>query len=447
MARITSFDDAVAAIWDRSGYDRGFISDPFAGDDAARLGLVRTREMLDRLDDPERAYRIVHVAGSKGKGSTSIFIDGILRASGLTSGRFLSPHLHSHLERFVVDDTAISEEDFTSLTAEAVSAMEEVEQSSPELGQVTAWELSTAMALCWFQRAGCDVAVVEVGLGGTLDATNVVDPAVSVITLLDYEHTAILGTTMTEIAGNKAGIIKRRRPVVSAAQPPEGARVIEDRAAALGAPLRVAGRDWTVSGTDHEFTASGPWGTHDHLRSALAGQHQVENAGLAIAAVHSLQRHDPSVRDMDGEAVRTGIASARLPGRFEETRLDAGTTVIIDGAHTRASIAALAATVRARFPGIRPAIVVGMLRDKDPALVLAPLLEISDHWIAVTAANPRALPAVDIGAALQSLGAPCTTSTTVSNGLLFAQELGYGHILVTGSFSTAAEARVALGLA
>lgn len=443
---ITTFDEALAAVRDRSGYDRGFISDPFAGDDAARLGLLRTQAMLDQLGNPERACRIVHVAGSKGKGSTCMFIDGILRGSGLRRGRFLSPHLHSFLERFVVDDAAISEDDFTVLSAEVVAAMERVERDAPDLGRITAWELSTVMALRHFQQARCDVAVIEVGLGGTLDATNVVDPAVSVITALDFEHTAILGTTMTEIAGNKAGIIKPGRPVVTAAQPDDASRVIRERADACNAPLLVAGRDWTVSGTDRDFTATGPWGAIDHLRSSLAGWHQAQNAALAIAAAHTLGVNDPSLRGIDHDAMRAGIATAHLPGRFERVRLDTGGTVIIDGAHARSATAALADTMRTHYPDADPVIVVGMLNDKDPALVLPPLLGIAAHWIAVTPESPRAMPPDEVGNALRAMGAACTVSTTVAEGLGTARELGYATILVTGSFTTAAEARVALGL-
>ncbi len=443
---ITTFDEALAAVRDRSGYDRGFISDPFAGDDAARLGLLRTQAMLDQLGNPERACRIVHVAGSKGKGSTCMFIDGILRGSGLRRGRFLSPHLHSFLERFVVDDAAISEDDFTVLSAEVVAAMERVERDAPDLGRITAWELSTVMALRHFQQARCDVAVIEVGLGGTLDATNVVDPAVSVITALDFEHTAILGTTMTEIAGNKAGIIKPGRPVVTAAQPDDASRVIRERADACDAPLLVAGRDWTVSGTERDFTATGPWGTIDHLESALAGWHQAQNAALAIAVAHTLGVNDPSLRGIDHDAMRAGIATVHLPGRFERIRLDARVIAIIDGAHAPSATAALADTMRTHYPDADLAVVVGMLNDKDPAQVLPPLLGIADHWIAVTPESPRALPADEVGAALESLGAACTVSTTVAAGLKTARKLGYTTILVTGSFTTAAEARVTLGL-
>lgn len=441
MRQIDTFEAALAAIWDRSSWDRGFISNPFAGDDAARLGLRRTQAMLDRLDNPERDYAIVHVAGSKGKGSTCVFIDAILRASGRRTGRHLSPHLHDWRERFIVDNAMVSKEEFVELTRDGVAAVEAVEAEQPELGRITAFEMTTAMALLWFRRARCEVVVLEVGLGGTLDATNVVDPAVTAITPLDFEHTAILGETMAEIATNKAGIIKPGRPVVSAAQPTEGLDVIEARAAAFDAPLLVAERDFTTTGTDRDFTATGPWGTIEHLGTRLAGQHQTQNATLAIAAVHALRW------GIDAEAVRAGIGAATLAGRFEEVRLESGQIVIIDGAHSERSATALAATLRERYPGTAPAVVVGMLRDKEPASVLPPLAALADHWIATEPDSPRALPVAELASALASLDAQVAISDTVASALAGAIRAGHPVIVVTGSLTTVAEARVALGLA
>jgi dihydrofolate synthase/folylpolyglutamate synthase len=322
-----------------------------------------------------------------------------------------------------------------------VAAAEAVEADHPELGAVTAFELATAMALLWFRRARCEVVVLEVGLGGTLDATNVVDPAVAVISPLDFEHTAILGDTMAEIAANKAGIIKPGRPVVSAAQPADGLAVIEARAAANDAPLLVAGRDFTTSGTDRDFTATGPWGTIANLRTGLIGQHQVQNAALAIAAVHAL--------DWDAvtpDAIGAGLRVATLPGRFEEVRLESGLVVIVDGAHSGRSAAALAATLGDRYPGAAPVIVAGMLRDTTPGTVLPPLVAIAGSWIATAPDSPRALPAAELGTALATLGARVTFADTVASALAETIRAGDPLIVVTGSLTTVAEARVALGL-
>ncbi len=441
MRQVDTFEAALAALHDRSGYDRGFISNPFAGDAAARLGLRRTQAVLDRLGNPERDSTIVHVAGSKGKGSTCVFIDAILRAAGYRTGRSLSPHLHSWRERFVVSDELIPEDAFTELTREALAAAEAVEARQPALGAVTAFELSTAMALLWFRKQHCDVAVLEVGLGGTLDATNVVDPAVAVITRLDYEHTAILGDTMAEIAANKAGIIKPGRPAVSAAQPAEGLAVIERRAAACSAPLLITDRDFATTGTDRGFAVTSPWGRIERLRTGLAGQHQVENAALAIAAVHAM-----GIEDIGPDAIRTGVRNAALPGRFEQVTLGSGQVAVIDGAHSGRSAAALADAVRDRFPDQSVTIVIGMLRDKQPDAILAPLLEIASHWIAVAPDSPRALPVAEIEAHLAALGARASTTPSVADGIEAAQQLAAPIIIVTGSLTTVADARVALGL-
>ena len=442
----TTYDQALAAIWARSGYDRGFINNPFAGDDDARLGLRRTRAVLERLGNPDRRFDIVHVAGSKGKGSTCIYVDAILRAAGVRCGRYLSPHLHSYRERFVVDDEPIPEPVFAALTAEVIAQVEDVERSMPELGEVTAFELSTAMAMHWFAQEGCETAVIEVGLGGTLDATNVVDPAVSVITALDYEHTAILGSTMTEIAGNKAGIIKPGCPVVSASQPAEGMAVIQACADACGSRLLVAGRDWEIAGSSDGFTVTGSWGTMSDLSTPLAGSHQVENAALAIATVFVL-RDIAHTGTIDERAIRQGIAAARHPGRFEEVALPSGGLVVIDGAHSPASARALAATVEERFPDASVTIVVGMFSDKDPGTVLEPLRACADRWIATAPDNPRAIPVETLREAIQTLGGQCDTAPSVAAGIDAAMEAGNDLVVVTGSLATAAEARVALGLA
>lgn len=453
MTTITTLDEAMAAIWERSGYDRGFISNPFAGDEAARLGLVRTARVLELLGNPERDFSIVHVAGSKGKGSTASFIDSIVRASGRRSGRFLSPHLHSFRERFVVDDLPIGEAEFTALVADVMDAALAAERADAAIGQLTAWELSTAMALHWFSQSGCEIAVVEVGMGGTLDATNVVDPAVSVITLLDYEHTAILGSTMTEIAGNKAGIIKPGRPVVSAAQPVEAEIVIEARATALGSPLHVANKDWFVTGTDRSFSIEGATWRHVDLASSLIGQHQVDNAGLAIAAVHALA--DLDLLRQNGtidDAVREGVGSAFIPGRFEVVRHASGITFVLDGAHSPASSQALAKAVREHFPRSGVTMVIGMLNDKKPEELLQPLVSLANRWLVATLQSPRTLPGATVSTSLEALGERPELAGSVPEAIEAAvadssRTTENTVVVVTGSLTTVAEARLALGLA
>lgn len=446
MTTQTPYERAIAAIRERSDYDRGFISNPFAGDEAAALGLVRTRRTLDWLGNPDHGYPIVHVAGSKGKGSTSALTDAILRASGFTSGRFLSPHLHSYRERFAINGTDIPEPEFATVAGDALAAAVAVEADDPGVGRVTAWELSTAMAMLWFERGGCDVAVIEVGLGGTLDATNVIQGAVSVITRLDFEHTAILGDTMAEIAHNKAGIIKPGRPCVTVDQPEAGLDVIERRAEEMDSRLLLAGRDYVITGTADVFSAVGPWGTFDGLKLALVGDHQRENAGLAIAATYLLIRPEPEGLAGFEKAVRIGLASTVLPARFEQIVLESGSVVIIDGAHTGASMTALATTLGQRYPGELPVVILGILGDKDPGTIANPLVPIAGSWIAVAPASPRAYDADRLVADLQSRGLHATRAPSVAAAVHQAEREGHRLVVVTGSLSTAAEARDALGL-
>lgn len=446
-----TYDEAISFIHERSGYDRGYISNPFAGDDAARLGLVRTESLLDELGRPDRAYPIIHVAGSKGKGSTSSILASILTASGLKAGRFLSPHLHRFNERFAIDGVVIADDAF-ALTVDRVRvAALEVERQSPEIGQLTAWELSTAIALFWFQTESCRAVVLEVGMGGTLDATNVIQPTASLITRLDLEHTAILGSTIGEIASNKAGIIKRDAPAFSVSQEQAAVNVIAARAREVGAPLFLADRDWIVTGSSDDFSFRGQITTLEHLSVWLEGRHQVENAGLAIAALTTLATTDPAAFPLAEESIRTGLASVSLAGRFEVVELDERTTIVIDGAHTPASMTMLAEAIAARFPDQHIQAIVGLLTDKSPADVLSPLMTVVDNWTVTAPESPRAMPATDVAVALEQLGVAAQISSSVATALDCATDSFLANdrrrtIVVTGSLTTVAEARAALGL-
>jgi dihydrofolate synthase/folylpolyglutamate synthase len=443
----------MAFIHERSGFDRGFISNPFAGDEAARLGLVRTARLLESLGNPQHQYPIVHIAGSKGKGSTATFVDSIARAARLNAGRFLSPHLHAFSERFVVQNQPIPDESFTSIVAEVADAALSVENGDSSVGTLTAWELSTAIALMWFARSMCDLATIEVGMGGTLDATNVIDPAVTVITRLDLEHTAILGDTIAEIASNKAGIIKPSVPVITVEQQAEAMAVIADRAAAHSAPLLVANRDWTTEGTSDRFDWTSEETNLEDLHSALIGDHQVENAGLAIAAVQQFFDRANLPNPLTSEAIRSGLATAFIPGRFEIVARAGAPTVIIDGAHSPESTRVIAHTVRDRYPQAHVTTIVGMLSDKDPARVLAPLDQVTDSWVVAPLNSPRSATVDDLSDSLGARGIAAKTEPSIAAAL----ESCLGStvdphtedqvILVLGSLTTAAEARVALGLA
>jgi len=238
-------------------------------------------------------------------------------------------------------------------------------------------------------------------MGGTLDATNVVDPAVSVITTLDWEHVAVLGPGMAEIAANKAGIIKPGRPAVSVRQSPIGEEVIIAAAAQAGSPLLLEGRDWDMSGDWTKFQANGPWGSYDRLNSGLAGDHQMQNAGAAIAALSAARDKLPPVSE---SAIRTGLASVHWPGRYERVSRPNKPIVVLDGAHTPASADALAATVRRERFGGKVVAVVGMFADKDPGLFLGALAKAGPdiEFVIVPAPSPRS---ADPGATWARIGA------------------------------------------
>ncbi|HEV2108490.1 MAG TPA: folylpolyglutamate synthase/dihydrofolate synthase family protein, partial [Thermomicrobiales bacterium] len=468
---MNTYAEALAAIRDRSAYGQGFVSDPFWGDEAARLGLRRMAALLERLGRPDRRYPIIHVAGSKGKGSTCAFAASVLRAAGYRVGLTTSPHLHSFRERIAVGGEMISEAAFAALTERIAGEAEALEAASPALGRVTAFELLTAMALDHFAAMECDVAVVEVGMGGALDATNVVTPAVSAITALDYEHTLVLGSTLAEIAANKAGIIKTARPVVVAEQATEAMAVIADVAARQQSTLYAAGQDWHAEGHWRNFTAIGPWGAIPDLRVGLAGGHQVTNACLALAAVtlvspalavsEELERglragveahHGQAVRhqqhpyrrfDQTWEtAARAGLASASLPGRFEVVEVD-GRLVVLDGAHSLASARALATTLSEAYPVRQAILVVGTAADKRIDAI-AEALSGNDRCVLAThARSPRAAETDHIARAFQRVGLPVREVHDVAEALGEAMAMAgeADLIVVTGSFRVVAEAR------
>jgi dihydrofolate synthase/folylpolyglutamate synthase len=326
-------------------------------------------------------------------------------------------------------------------------AAHRLEADEPELGRLTAFELSTAIALAFFAEAGCDVAVVEVGMGGLLDATNVVDPTVSVITRLDWEHVAVLGPTMADIAANKAGIIKPNRPAVSVRQPEEATPVILETAARLQSPLLLQDRDWDVQGDWRAFTAAGPWGMLDGLASALPGDHQMQNAGAAIAALWAARNAIPFPSE---EAIRAGLAATRLPGRFERVSRPGHPEAVLDGAHTPASAAALAATVKAE-PIAGPTVwVVGLLSDKDPNAFLAALAAIDPAapFIITPIDSPRAADPAVVLAAAERLGLNAAAAPDLAEATARAAEMAKpgGRVVVTGSLSLVAAARQLLGL-
>jgi dihydrofolate synthase/folylpolyglutamate synthase len=441
--RVVDYLAALRFLRDRAGYDRGFVANPFADEG---IGLQRTAWLCAALGDPQQRYRSVHIAGTKGKGSTAALLTSVLRAAGYRVGLYTSPHLHTLRERVQVDGQPIVAGTFGQLMAELAEADAALQRAHPEWGAATAFELVTVLAFLAFARAGVDVGVIEVGLGGRLDATNVIVPDVAAITRIGYDHMAILGSTLDAIAREKAGIVKPGRPVVSSPQAQEAAAVIEAIAAARGAPLWLGGRDWEVEGSWEDFRFRCPGLELAGLALALRGAHQVENAGVALATVPWLAERGVTVPEA---AIRQGLARAQWPGRLEVLR--ERPLVVADGAHNRESAQRLAEAIPAIFRWAHLWLVLGVMRDKEIERIVAALAPLADALFVVEGFAPRAAPAERLLAAWQAVAPrkPYRTFPTVAAALeaALAQAEAEDLVLVTGSLAMAAGAREALGLA
>ena len=435
-----SYRTAFAILWNRSAYERGLITDPFGGEEAGLRGLRRMRALLTRLGDPDRAVALIHIAGSKGKGSTAAFAASALTASGRKTGLYSSPHLHNFAERIAIDGNPVSRETFGQAAIRADAAASDLERDDPALGTISTFELLTAMALLVFADEACDTAVIEVGLGGDWDATNVIEPHVAAITRIDLEHTAILGHTHAEIAAAKAGIIKASAPVAIGPNPPEAESVLVAAAERTGSHTLVAGRDWTTNGPWRAATLIGPWGNWSGVELALPGDHQIENAGTAMAALWLLRDRSIVISEA---AIRAGFAQVRWPGRFERIEQE-GATFVLDGAHTPAAAAALAATLAVEFPNKRAVFVLGLSSDKPAEQIISALAPVTSVIIAVRADNPRSTDPARIVEAATATGIPASTAGSVATGLNAAS--GHSLVVATGSLYVVGEARQALGL-
>jgi dihydrofolate synthase/folylpolyglutamate synthase len=342
-----------------------------------RPGLERIETLLEALGNPERRYTLAQVAGTNGKGSVAAMLAAILKADGRRVGLYTSPHLVSFRERIRVDGEAIAEDDVADGFDAIATLVARLD--------ATMFEASTALALDHFAREAVDVAVLEVGLGGRLDATTVGTPAVTALARIDLDHQEVLGATLAAIAAEKAAII-RSGVAVSAAQAPEAADVLVARAAAVGVPLLVEGRELSVRVRARDLDAqtldaAGPGWRLEGLRLPLLGVYQPSNALVALAAARAL-----GVRDA---ACREGLARARWPGRFEVLRAR-DRIVVLDGAHNPAGAAALAASLTEWFGDTPLTLVFGALRDKDAPGMLAALAPRARRLIFTASSSPRA---------------------------------------------------------
>lgn len=411
-------------------------------------GLEGIRRVMEALGNPHDAYPVIHVAGTKGKGSTAAFIAQGLIESGLKTGLYTSPPLQSWRERIQVNRELIPEDDVVALVEDILPVVEEM--------PLTAFEVTTALALWHFARQSCDAAVVEVGLGGRLDATSVVNPLVAVITNISMDHTQLLGDTLMQIAGEKAAIVKRGVPVVSAPQREAARVVIEKQARDQGSELTLTSHDWNARidelGWDGTLARIGQARRMIRVEIGLPGPFQVENATVALAALGEAERQGLAVTR---QGRLTGMATTKWPGRLEVVRSDP--LLVLDGAHNRHSVARLVEAIQAieEAEGTRrrPLFVFGCMADKDVDGMLGELLPTTDQVILTSADHPRAAPAEELLERAQKLvggrKVELTTAPSTAAGLEQALErVRDGELIcATGSLSIVGEARDALGIA
>jgi len=351
-----------------------------------KLGLDNIRAILAALGHPERAWRSVHVAGTNGKGSVTAMVERGLRAAGLKTGRYTSPHLDVVEERVAIDGEAVSRPAFAAAIDTVFTAVDEATRQGTLTVVPTFFEVSTAVAFEIFRQAGVEVAIVEVGLGGRYDATNVLNPDVTAITSIAFDHERHLGHTLSQIAFEKAGIAKPGTPLVVGRLPAEAARRVAVVAAEVGAPVI----DAHGTTTDRVYPP---------LKLALAGRHQLENAAVAVAI---LETWSTRVSFVPTSAIVTGLTDCYWPARLEWLRPAGGGELLMDAAHNPAGAAALATYLQ--DAGLAPMpIVLAVMADKDLAGMVKPLVPVASAFVATTVPHSRARPADALAAALRVL--------------------------------------------
>jgi len=356
---------------------------------AVVFDLRRIERLLARMSNPQNAAKTVHIAGTKGKGSTAAMLASILKQSGYRTGLYTSPHLLSIRERIQVDGQQISEDEFARLTGRIKPEVEAV-NTSGDPGEMTTYEILTALAFMYFQDRGVAYQVLETGLGGRLDATNVVQPEVCVITSISYDHMDVLGNTLAEIAREKAGIIKSGSIVVTAPQIPEAMNVLEDVCRQQEVKLVRVGSDvsWrrkSVSPEKQSFQLMGLKGDYN-VEIPLLGEHQLENAATAITAAETLTGRGAVIT---AEAITSGIAGVNWPGRLQVLRRKPW--VIVDGAHNGDSVRRLVTALRQYFMFEKAVVIFGASSDKNIAAMVAGLKTFPDKVIVTSSHHPRAV--------------------------------------------------------
>ncbi len=400
-----------------------------------RPGLQRITRLLELLDLPQEKYHIVHVTGTNGKGSASVMLASVLQHSSLKTGLFISPHLVDYTERIQIDGQPISEQDFADCLDVIKPYVDQLQQEGIECP--TQFEVLTAMAFFHFAVQNVDYAVIEVGLGGLLDSTNVAVPSISVITNVTMEHAQWCGGTLEGVARHKAGIIKEAVPVVTAAKG-EALDIIRSVAEKKASDIFVEGEDFQVevisrdiSGQKMEFSTELLGISHAPYELQLLGTYQRENSAVARMAAELLRNLDERITS---ESIQLGLKLARWPGRFELLNCD-GRTVILDGAHNPGGIMALRESLDTYFPeGVR-VFILGILKDKDIDTMLESLLRQGDFVIATTPDSSRAAEAAMLAEKARAVAACVDLREEPEQALARGLELSHGSVplIVTGS--------------
>ncbi len=441
------YQDSLDYLYGRLNYER--LGMPRG---SAELRLGRMRRLLRSLNDPHESLRIVHVAGTKGKGSTAAMLASALSASGVVTGLFCSPHLHKLEERFRVDGAEATAAELVGLVDAVRPAVAALDASDPHYRHrgATFFEVTAAMGLLHFARRGAGVVVLEVGMGGRLDSTNVVRPILAVLTTISFDHTRQLGSTLGAIAGEKAGILKRGRPAVSGVRGDEARASIHRAARLRGTPLREIDVDFDYAYVPPEPPLTRPspgrvavqtWARRwPEVTLPMLGAHQGHNAAVALASLDVLAERGIEVGP---GAVARGFAGLAWPARVEVVGEDPW--VVVDGAHNVASAKALVDTLRTCFPATPRTLVFGASREKDLLGQLHTLLPLFGTVVATRyVENPRAVPPEEIVEAVRALkGPPAHPAPDPSEALDLARRLTPpgGLICVTGSLFLAAETR------
>jgi dihydrofolate synthase/folylpolyglutamate synthase len=422
------------------------------------LKLGRVNDFLETIGNPQDSLKCIHIAGTKGKGSTCAFIAYILRQAGYKVGLYTSPHLSDFRERIRILSPApktehqkldfegtILKDDITNLVKRLKSLIQNYNRNS-KYGPLSFFEVYTSLAFVYFQEKKVDFAVLETGLGGRLDATNVVNPLITSITSISYEHTQKLGNTLKEIATEKAGIIKCRRPssvvrrpsiVISAPQEEEAMEVIRNRCDEVGARLYEVDKDITYKGTKDGFAVNGIFGEYPDLKIRLLGKHQLINATVALGVIEALRFYNINVGI---DAIKDGLYNTVWPGRCEVISGDP--LVVLDGAQNIASIKALKETIKENFKYKRLVLILGISNDKDIQGICQELYDLADEIVLTKANNPRATGPKVLAQYFLGKEVHITNSVREAGNLVYRLMQKEDLILVCGSLFVVGEYRL-----